>query len=53
MTVSITKKKNCSVAFGTLVDSNWEALDCSSMVLTTRPRELVVYYQAFDDIIYI
>ena len=41
-----TKKKNWSVAYRTLVDSNWEALDCSSMVLTTRSRELVVYYQA-------
>ena len=51
--VQNTKKKNWSVACCALVDSNYVGLDCSSMVLTTRPRRLVIYYQAIDYIIFI
>ena len=40
--VQKTKKTNWFIACGTLVDLNQEAFDCSTMVLTARPRRLVI-----------
>ena len=48
-----TEKTNWSITCCTLMDSNQETPDCTATVLTTRPRRLVIYYKAFDDIIFI